>query len=258
MFQSAEKGAALRLIDFGSGTMSSDPDVMVDSSPIPCEQANGDILSLFTTFAGSAFYISPEMFQRTYTTKTDVWSAGVAIYVLVAGYPSKDLQAGFNQLQNSKNPSERISQLKALPNMPDMPDTFFEMLEQALTYRHRKRMDAESLLDCEFIKFHKEHDGDGTSSSVVAGAAFRHIQMRLYGRYERAVSSLIASVLSRTNLHILMNKIDELIASSPETHLEVQDIGEEQLAKAANKKRLQIILVRELQSIMQELGFHDV
>jgi len=261
MFKSAEKGSPLQLIDFGSGTMASDPDVMVESSPIPCEQANGDFLSLFTTFAGSAFYISPEMFQRTYTTKTDVWSAGVAIYVLVAGYPSEDLQAAFNQLQNSKNPNERISQLKALPNMPDMPDTFFEMLGQALTYKHRKRMDAKSLLDCEFIKFHKDHEVEEfnrTSSTIVAGATVRHIQNRLYGQYERSVSSLIASLLSRTNLHKLMDKIDELIESSPDDHLEAQDIGEEQLEHVANKKRLQILLVRELQSIMKELGFHEV
>jgi len=270
MFESSVKGSPLRLIDFGSGTMSSDEDVIEDSSPVPCEQANGDILSLFTTFAGSAFYISPEMFQRTYTCKTDVWSAGVTIYVLVAGYPSKELQAAFNQLQNSKTPNERIAQLKALPNMPDMPATFFEMLEQALIYRHKKRMDAKSLLNCEFIKFHKEHDEEEegqpmnrTESTVVTGAASRHIQMRLYAQYERSISSLIASILSRSNLQKLMGKIDELIASSPKDHLEIQDVGDtgktsEQLEQAANKTRLQIVCVRELQSIMQELGFNDV
>jgi serine/threonine protein kinase len=270
MFESAVKGSPLRLIDFGSGTMSSDEEVVEDSSPVPCEQANGDVLSMFTTFAGSAFYISPEMFRRTYTSKTDVWSAGVTIYVLVAGYPSKELQDAFSQLQNSKSPNERIEQLKVLPNMPEMPDTFYEMLEKALTYRHKKRMDAKALLNCEFIKFHTDHNGEEgvllnrTESSVVAGAAFKHIQMRLYAQYERSISSLIASMLSRSNLQKLMGKIDELIASSPEKHLEVQyiggDIGKtpEELEQAANKKRLQIVRVRELQSIMQELGFHDV
>jgi serine/threonine protein kinase len=32
---------------------------------------------------GSAFYISPELFQRTYNEKTDVWSAGVCLYVII-------------------------------------------------------------------------------------------------------------------------------------------------------------------------------
>lgn len=104
MFASKNKGAPLKLIDFGSGTMDSDEEVIEESAPTTCEQADGNILRQFTTFAGSAFYISPEMFQRKYTCKTDVWSAGVTIFVLVAGYPSMALQAAFNLLQKHKEP----------------------------------------------------------------------------------------------------------------------------------------------------------
>ena len=206
------------------------------------------------------------MFQRNYTLKTDVWSAGVTIYVLVAGYPSKDLQDAFNQLQNSKAPEERISQLESLPNMPEMPATFFEMLENALVFRHKKRMSAGGILDCEFIRFHKEHaleENDNskdfrirrTSSVVVQGAASRHIEMRLYGRYEREITALLASVLPRRDLKQLLKKIDALIASSPEEHMEVEQAVSEVVA---NKKRLQIVRVDELMVIMTDLKFHDV
>lgn len=54
MFISKEPGAELRLIDFGSGT-------------------NKVVEGMHTTFAGTPFYNSPEMFQKTYTTLTDVW-----------------------------------------------------------------------------------------------------------------------------------------------------------------------------------------
>jgi serine/threonine protein kinase len=57
-------------------------------------------------------------FQRTYSYKTDVWSAGVTIYVLVAGFPADLLQRAFNQLQSADR------NLRELPNMPDnMPDS---------------------------------------------------------------------------------------------------------------------------------------
>ena len=280
MFKDLQKGSPLRLIDFGSGTMSTDAEVQVESAPKPCKQADGDILSQFSTFAGSAFYISPEMFQRNYTCKTDVWSAGVTIYVLVAGYPSKDLQEAFNKVQNSKDPEHRIDQLKALPNMPDMPETFFEMLEHALCYKHKKRMDAKSLLDSEFIRFHVHHGAEEdtedsrpafmfnrTESSVVEGAAFKHIQMRKYRQYEREITTLIASVLQRNDLVRIMEKIDDVIAASPEDHMEEQQgsaftndsrLTPEQLERATNKKRLRIVLIYELNQIMEDLGFHEV
>ena len=87
MFCDPTPGAQLRLIDFGSGCM----DLV---APQPEDR--------HSTFAGTAFYVSPEMFQRTYTTKTDVWSCGVTLYVLVAGYPAENLQTAFDILQKSK------------------------------------------------------------------------------------------------------------------------------------------------------------
>lgn len=82
MFVSNSPTAELRLIDFGCG---------VHDSNAAASSSKTD-LTQHTTFAGSAFYISPEMFQHTYTSATDVFSAGVTLYVLVAGYPADELQ----------------------------------------------------------------------------------------------------------------------------------------------------------------------
>jgi calcium-dependent protein kinase len=102
MFKANTKSAELRLIDFGCGTL----------------DLNNERGKEHVTFAGTAFYNSPEMFQKRYTSKTDVFSAGVVLYVLVAGYPADRLQAAFNLLHKAKR------DLKTLPGMPDgMPDT---------------------------------------------------------------------------------------------------------------------------------------
>ena len=138
MFVHAGPDAALRLIDFGSGTLQGlDHDT---NEPVVHE-----------TYAGSAFYVSPEMYQRSYTFKTDVWSAGVVLYVLVAGYPDDDLlQKAFNTLQSSR--CDRIETLPNLPHNHDMPRSFYSLLEAALTYRHRRRPSAGSLLsESEFL-----------------------------------------------------------------------------------------------------------
>jgi serine/threonine protein kinase len=76
----------MRLIDFGSGCIDSPAppgkvrDGIGPSSAVVVggvdEEDNESYLPVHTTFAGSAFYISPELFQRSYNLKTDVWSAG--------------------------------------------------------------------------------------------------------------------------------------------------------------------------------------
>ena len=75
MFCDPAPKSPMRLIDFGSGCLDR-------TEPEGALVANGatDEPVMHTTFAGSAFYISPEMFQRSYTQKTDVWSAGAFLF----------------------------------------------------------------------------------------------------------------------------------------------------------------------------------
>ena len=182
MFVDSSRSSQLRLIDFGSGRCDE------------LEQTPGNEVDRYTTFAGSAFYISPEMFQHSYTNKTDVssksghrdiaanqttsrrvyltfecisfqvWSAGAALYVLVAGYPADQLQAVFDKLQSTKP-----NRLKSLPNMPsNMPESFYEMLEGALQYRHKSRSDAGSLMKGEFSQFHIELSKEAGSGGAIS------------------------------------------------------------------------------------------
>jgi calcium/calmodulin-dependent protein kinase I len=232
MFQDIAPGAALRLIDFGSGT------IHASHKEVPEDGA------LHTTFAGSAFYISPEMFQRTYSSKTDVWSVGATLYVLVAGYPANDLQKAFNLLQKTKR------DLRTLPNLPEnMPDSFYELLDDMLTYRHKKRPAASNLLANEFVRFHGELEAkvqagldgeedddfqlsleqisataagasdvaDGstrrTASVSIRGSVRSHNIFLGFKKYERSLTTLLATMLSKTELNQLLTILKERIAS---------------------------------------------
>lgn len=254
MFVSPQPGADLRLIDFGSGT-------------------NKVVEGLHTTFAGSAFYISPEMFQRTYSLKTDVWSVGVSLYVLVAGYPSECLQRAFNKLQSANR------NLRDLPNLPDnMPDSFYDMLEGLLTYRHKKRKSAGELLTHEFVQFHKtalsveqiamnaqemddvsalpgitkNYSMTRTTSVSLRGSVGRHTLFLDYQKYQRSLTTLLATLLNKKELMALLTVLGKFLSSAADGESKNEQPETTQNTPDAIEKRLEIIHIRDLKSLLKK------
>lgn len=277
MFCTPEKDAQLRLIDFGSGTMDGLENTQ-NSENRNSNSSSGDDVDRHHTFAGSAFYISPEMFQRTYTSKTDVWSAGATLYVLVAGYPADRLQETFNILQGTK-----ADRLRKLPNLPDnMPESFHDMLEGALTYRHKQRKDAGQLMNCEFSQFHIHHhqekdDKAGTTSIndiaaeaannttetakdasvgshkktksiLLEGSVTRHIAYLGYQKFERSVTTLLATMLSEDTCKSLLLLLREKNKKSA---------GDSQTAKKANAEKLQVVTIQVLLEVLAGMEVVD-
>lgn len=250
MFTSPTPGSDMKLIDFGSGT-------------------NEVVEGNHTTFAGSAFYISPEMYQRTYTTKTDVWSAGVTLYVLVAGYPADKLQKAFNLLQQSQR------NLKDLPNLPeDMPDSFYNMLEGLLVYKHKGRKSAGELLDHEFVQFHRaafsienvmmeaaqgslskdnDRNKSKTMSVAIRGSVSRHSMFLDYQKFERSLTALMATLMTKKDLLRFVDLVRERMS-------EQKAAGEKEMKEATKgtkqeeKKTLDIIKIRDMKSILLKDG----
>ena len=282
MFRSPDPKAELRLIDFGSGVMESlkypsaeqqqqqqqhgTARSTTTTRPEVIQTAGGDEeLNLHTTFAGSAFYISPEMFQRKYTQRTDVWSAGVTLYVLVAGYPADHLQRAFNILQNSKR---TMADLKRLPNMPDnMPESYYELLDACLVYRHRHRPSAGALLGYDFCQFDRhlqaeQQDDDGLSLEAVAAAAaaaatasppkegsmraasvslqgsvVRHNLFLGFKKYERSLTTVLVAMLSHKDLEILLMHLrDRLNAKNNNNDSSKEAEGEETQSLSLSEK----------------------
>lgn len=181
------------------------------------------------TFSGTPFYISPEVFQKEYTTKTDVFSVGVVLYVLVAGYPAAELQAAFNLLHKSKR------DLTSLPGMPtDMPETYFDMLNKLLTYRYKARKSAgEMLQEDDFVLFHQEQgDTDTTTmmkktsmkkgksstnrrvsmkrtaSIVLSGTGTKAALAFGFTKFARALTTILATMLNHGDIKALLAEVD--------------------------------------------------
>ncbi|KAL7535020.1 hypothetical protein ACHAXR_008017 [Thalassiosira sp. AJA248-18] len=294
MFANTERDSELRLIDFGSGTLDGFEQSMGNNG----EDSKQAEVERHHTFAGSAFYISPEMFQRTYTSKTDVWSAGAALYVLVAGYPADNLQETFNVLQSSK-----ASRLINLPNLPDnMPDSFYEMLEGALVYRHKQRMDAGQLMQCEFSQFHIHHKEQGqggtactisihdiaadaarehsdgvsemsntprslkkTTSVLLEGSVSRHNAYLGYQKFERSVTTVLATMLSKGTCQSLLLKLRETVevrenaesVSSVASTEKKEEAKDSRSNSKANADKLQVVRIKVLLEVLGDLQVED-
>ena len=269
MFQDPTPQAEIRLIDFGSGTM--------DAPPPPGTNGGGGEPRTHTTFAGSAFYISPEMYQRTYTDKTDVWSVGATLYVLVAGYPAEKLQKAFNIMQSGTDRN-----LRSLPNLPEeMPDSFYELLEGLLTYRHKKRPSAGEMIRSEFVQFHREHEegnllsldevaavaastaipssADGsrngtarTTSITLRGSVDRHNLFLGFKKYERSLTALLATMLSKKELQKLIEILRSRVAAEESKGVTTDD------SDTNKEQQLSVIKITDLKTIIKdEIGSEE-
>jgi len=266
MFRSSDIGSALKLIDFGSGTIDAEgAKQYADGGGV--EEADkittpNDLMH--HTFAGSAFYISPEMFQRTYTTRTDIWSVGVTSYVLVAGYPADMLQQCFNILHLNKG-----RDLRKLPNLPsDLPDEFFSMLDDMLCYRHRQRKSATALLQYEFVQFQKEMEniflipnvsidstmnasGRETSYSGRKGNLIKNVSLDMsvrrhslymdYKRFEKSVASILATMLPGPVFEQLIINLK----TKSENGKETTDVG---------LRLLQALTISKVKDVLKEMN----
>lgn len=68
LFESLKDSARLKLIDFGTSKYFK-----------PKERLKG--------FAGSVYYVAPEVIQDNYNEKCDIWSLGVILFIMLSGNP---------------------------------------------------------------------------------------------------------------------------------------------------------------------------
>jgi serine/threonine protein kinase len=191
----------------------------------------------------------------------------------VAGYPADKLQRAFNLMQSSGTRN-----LRELPNFPEnMPDSFYDMLEGALVYRHKKRKSAAELLTHEFVQFHKTvftveqivleaqqeanddamNNNDGqhkslrrTQSVSLRGSVGRHSMFLDYQKYERSLTTLLATLLDKKELLQLMKTLNEKLSVKKEEKAEDTIPGHPLLAPM--EKRLDVLPINELKKILEE------
>ncbi|CAI2366746.1 unnamed protein product [Moneuplotes crassus] len=76
MLKSKDGELCVKLIDFG-----------LSCSFMSFGSTGSEKLKRMTTKAGTLFFMAPEVINHSYSSKCDVWSAGVILYIMLCGYP---------------------------------------------------------------------------------------------------------------------------------------------------------------------------
>jgi hypothetical protein len=163
----------------------------------------------------------------------------------------------------------------------DLPDSYFDMLDGLLTYRHKQRKCAKDMLNHEFVQFHRKlqaGDIDGveeeqgldiaevaaeanipttvidekesntgggstsrkhmTKSVTIRGTVQRHTMYMGYQRFERSLTALLATLLSKEELNSLIEALEKKVGTAKESEDSI---------------KLQAIKIYELREILESL-----
>jgi hypothetical protein len=167
-----------------------------------------------------------------------------------------------------------------------MPDSFYHLLEELLEYRHKGRKSAGELLQHEFVQFHTKllHDAnpppnldishvvaeslttptttsetasEPTKSMRLTSSVQRHSMFMDFKKFERSVTTLLATLLSKQELNLLLQKLESGRTNQEqkkEKDIQVSsghDDDDDDVAKVS--KKLNIIPISELETMLEEM-----
>ncbi|XP_019153611.1 PREDICTED: calcium-dependent protein kinase 24-like [Ipomoea nil] len=96
----------------------------------------------FNEVVGSPYYVAPEVLQKRYSQKADIWSAGVIVYILLSGVPpfcGESEDEIFDEVLQAK------IEFKLDP-WPQISDSAKDLVRQMLVRDPRKRLTAHEVL----------------------------------------------------------------------------------------------------------------
>jgi calcium-dependent protein kinase len=126
MLETDVKGdLTIKLIDFGAANFH-----------------KGDLDEKLTLKVGTPYYIAPEVIEKNYDNKCDMWSCGVILYVLLSGYPPFDGETDELIMQAVSTGHYDITS----EEWNDVSDEAKKLVSKLLTKDPRKRLSAADAL----------------------------------------------------------------------------------------------------------------
>lgn len=139
-------GAQLKAIDFGISRF--------------CR--NDELLS---AFAGTMYYIAPEVLKRSYSFPADIWSCGVILYILLCGEPPF---AGNTNIETYRSILDCDLETRfGFHPWPDISEAAKDCIRQMLTRDTSLRPNAREMLKHRFLQVHGVAPRDPIDNAVL-------------------------------------------------------------------------------------------
>ncbi|KAL0900450.1 hypothetical protein Bca101_084411 [Brassica carinata] len=173
LFVSGEEDSLLKTIDFGL-SMFFKPD------------------EVFTDVVGSPYYVAPEVLRKRYGPESDVWSAGVIVYILLSGVPpfwAETEQGIFEQvlhgdLDFSSDP------------WPSISDGAKDLVQKMLVRDPKRRLTAHQVLCHPWVQI----DGVAPDKPLDSAVLSRMKQFSAMNKFKKMALRVIAESLSEEEI----------------------------------------------------------
>ena len=173
MLKTTEPDAAIKAIDFGLSTY------------FEPQQHFHDIV-------GSAYYVAPEVLKRNYSNEADIWSAGVILYILLAGVPpfwAQSEQAIFDEVLKGKydlrsDPWDKISEGAK------------DVVRKMLVSDPKQRATAQEVLNHPWVR----EDGDASDAQLEDVVLSRMRKFAAMNKFKKMGMLAVAKTLSKEEI----------------------------------------------------------
>ena len=97
---------------------------------------------------GSSYYIAPEVLQKKYNEKCDLWSCGVILYIMLTGKPPFNGKNNGEILRNVMKGVYSLSEIE----FDNISESAIDLIQKLLVLNPEKRLSAEEALNHQWFK----------------------------------------------------------------------------------------------------------
>jgi len=153
---------------------------------------------------GTPYYIAPDVLNKRYDEKCDIWSLGVILYILLVGYPPFNGSDDKKIIDAVKKGEYTLDE----PEWDDVSDEAQDLVKQCLTYDPAKRASASAALEHPW--FEKFAKGGKVKKSLASKALSNLKNFRAEQKLKQAT---LAYIVSQCLTKEETDKMEEIFAA---------------------------------------------
>jgi calcium-dependent protein kinase len=153
---------------------------------------------------GTPYYIAPDVLNKSYNEKCDIWSLGVILYILLVGYPPFNGSDDKKIIDAVKKGKYTLDE----PEWNEVSEEAVDLVKKCLTYDPDKRISASEALDHAWFK--KFAKADKVKKSLASKALSNLKNFRAEQKLKQAT---LAYIVSQCLTKEETDKMEEIFAA---------------------------------------------